>query len=190
MPSAAELAYCPLTPAEIRAANVTFMPQGVAPLRTAPTRPPMPPMPPAPAPRAVPIVDADLATIMQAETPLDAALAWAALGRKVFPVKPASAGEDAKKPYWRKGDLENGHKSATCDPDLIRSLWKSFPKADLGLAMGDGLMVLDIDTHENQPNGFDSLKLWSETLALCLPPCRLSLHRAECTWSFRFAMKP
>lgn len=66
---------------------------------------------------------------------LDAALAYAARGWAVHPLKPK-----AKTPITK-----NGCKDATTDPDQIRRWWKTYPSANIGLATGRDFFVIDID---------------------------------------------
>jgi Bifunctional DNA primase/polymerase, N-terminal/Primase C terminal 1 (PriCT-1) len=69
---------------------------------------------------------------------LDAALAWAERGVPAFPVRPGG-----KEPM-----VPGGFRSATCDPDTIRSWWSKWSDANVALACGDGLTVLDVDGPE------------------------------------------
>lgn len=70
------------------------------------------------------------------KTPLlEAALYYAERGLPVFPCRPRS-----KKPA-----TPNGFKDATTDPEIIRAWWSKNPKYNIGLAIGDGLGVLDQD---------------------------------------------
>ena len=43
--------------------------------------------------------------------------------------------------------VPNGHKNATKDPALIRSWWKQYPEANVGIVMGDvsGVFAIDLD---------------------------------------------
>jgi putative DNA primase/helicase len=66
---------------------------------------------------------------------LVAALAYATLGWRVFPLAPRS-----KRPIRRPG-----HRAATSDPQIIRAWWAANPTCNIGLATGAGLIVLDID---------------------------------------------
>ena len=74
---------------------------------------------------------------------MDAALAYAAKGIRVFPLQQNSKIPMAKWP-WKK--------IATTDPVVIRAWWELFPKANIGMAMGHGsaLDALDIDVKKGQ----------------------------------------
>ena len=66
---------------------------------------------------------------------LAAALAYAQEGWPIFPVKTNKA------PYTK-----NGVGDATTDPQKIKDYWKSWPKANIALNVGEaGMMVLDFD---------------------------------------------
>lgn len=69
---------------------------------------------------------------------MDAALAYAERGWKVFPLQP-----DAKEPY----PGSRGFQDASSDPDQIREWWTAAPDSNIGLATGrgSGLYVIDID---------------------------------------------
>lgn len=66
---------------------------------------------------------------------VNAALAYAARGWRVHPLKPRD-----KTPISR-----NGCKDATTDETQIRKWWAKFPDANIGLATGYEFFALDID---------------------------------------------
>ncbi|MHC9043319.1 bifunctional DNA primase/polymerase [Microbacterium saperdae] len=67
----------------------------------------------------------------------DAALMYTAAGLEVFPCVPG-----AKQPLTKRG-----YRDATTDPRRIRRWWAWQPTANIGIATGYGLDVLDIDVH-------------------------------------------
>ena len=75
--------------------------------------------------------------------PIDWALAYAAIGMRVFPVKAD------KKPLTK-----HGLKDATTDAAQINAWWRSQPYADIGWAVPPGIVVLDADVGK----GADGLK--------------------------------
>lgn len=88
-------------------------------------------------------------------SPLDAALAYAAVGMKVFPCQEKDGGGyKMKAPY-----IAGGFKSASDDPEQIRQWWAAFPNALIGMVTGQeaGLMVVDIDVGKNK-NGLQSFE--------------------------------
>ena len=72
-------------------------------------------------------------------TPLEYALAYAAIGWHVFPLA-----RGMKKPM---GNLAvRGHLDATIDPDRITAWWTADPEAGIGVAMqASGLVTVDVD---------------------------------------------
>jgi predicted P-loop ATPase len=87
---------------------------------------------------------------------LDAALAYARKGWRVFPIhsiregrcscgKPHDASQNGKHPRTRQG-----FKDATADPAQIARWWSRWPDANIGIATGSGLAVIDLDG----PDGF------------------------------------
>jgi hypothetical protein len=77
---------------------------------------------------------------------LEAVLDYAEYGLRVLP-----AGPD-KRPR-----VQGGHKVATRNPGLLCDWWAKWPDANVGVATGDGLMVLDVDNHGGLTTGFESL---------------------------------
>jgi hypothetical protein len=86
-------------------------------------------------------------------TPLDQAIAYAALRRPVFPCRWQESGR--KRPLTPRGFLD-----ASCDPAIIGKWWRRWPEALIGMPTGpaSGLVVLDIDIKDSRANGFDSLE--------------------------------
>jgi predicted P-loop ATPase len=64
-----------------------------------------------------------------------AAAQYAAKGYRVFPLEPRG-----KTPR-----TEHGVKDATTDADQVSKWWRAIPDANIGIATGNGLLVLDID---------------------------------------------
>lgn len=77
------------------------------------------------------------------ETLKEWAIFYASKGWRVFP-----CGQD-KKPLVQGGCL-----SATADYEIVRRWWTVFPDANIGIATGDGLAVVDIDQAET-PEGVE-----------------------------------
>lgn len=75
------------------------------------------------------------------------ALQYAEKGWPVFPC-------NGKKPY-----TEHGYKDATTDPDIIRKYWEKYPNANIGFAVPENIVVLDVDIKHDQG------KYGDETLA-------------------------
>src|SRR6478735_6726558 len=86
---------------------------------------------------------------------LDDALAYAARGWPVFPLKPGE-----KVPLIAKAAGGNGCHDATTDPDQIRAWWEKHPTANIGLACGAAFWVLDVDYKgwlTDEPDGADTI---------------------------------
>lgn len=69
-----------------------------------------------------------------------AALEYASLGWRVFPLKPRE-----KKPL-----TPHGFKDGTTDRATIEAWWTRWPDANIGIATGGGLLVLDVDGLEGK----------------------------------------
>lgn len=68
----------------------------------------------------------------------DAAISYAEAGLRVLPLRP-----NRKEPY---GSLvRHGVKDASSDPVLVKRWWSLKPTANIGIATGDGLVVVDVD---------------------------------------------
>jgi hypothetical protein len=73
----------------------------------------------------------------------DAALAYAAAGYPVFPLRPSG-----KVPLIPKERGGRGVYDATIDSDRIKALWTAHPTANIGLAAGPAFWALDVDGEE------------------------------------------
>lgn len=82
---------------------------------------------------------------------LDAALGYAGRGLRVFP-----CATGAKRPL-----TPNGFKSATTNPGQLREWWASWPTANVAVATGDGLAVVDIDPRSG---GHETLRAFVENV--------------------------
>jgi putative DNA primase/helicase len=80
---------------------------------------------------------------------LDAARQYAARGWPVFPVKPR-----AKVPYFHAADLAHGLKGASTDLSLLLQWWGRWPGANVGIATGSTVVVLDVDL---RTGGYETL---------------------------------
>jgi hypothetical protein len=86
---------------------------------------------------------------------LDAALAYAERGWKVFPIWhvrdseniPCACGQGNCTQIGKHPRTPNGLLDSTDDPELIRAWWKSWPKANVGILTGEesGIVVVDED---------------------------------------------
>lgn len=92
-----------------------------------------------------------------------AALQYAEAGWRVFPIKP-----DAKAPPLTR----HGSKDATSDVFAVRRLWELTPAANIGLATGNGLAVIDVDPR----SGGVRDSAWPETLTARTPSGGLHLY--------------
>lgn len=82
----------------------------------------------------------DKAEEMPAPDLLQAALRYAKRGWPVFPLLPRD----------KKPTTKHGFKDATTDPEQIREWWTQGPDANIGIACGGELLVLDVDGPEGE----------------------------------------
>lgn len=82
---------------------------------------------------------------------------YANKGFKIFPLA-----EKSKDPF--KGS--NGFKDATSDINQIRKWWTEHPMANIGMATGNGIAVIDVDEGVSNngviKQGEESLRIWQE----------------------------
>lgn len=95
-------------------------------------------------------------------TPMSAAIAYAAMGWHVLPVRPGS-----KVPL-----IERWQERATCDVHAIRDWWQKWPKAGIGVHCGSsGLAVIDVDPRNGGTATIDAMQvergfLWDQDCAI------------------------
>jgi Virulence-associated protein E/Bifunctional DNA primase/polymerase, N-terminal/Primase C terminal 2 (PriCT-2) len=83
---------------------------------------------------------------------LEAALAYSRMSWRVFPLHTmidgkCSCGKACSSPA-KHPRTKSGFKEATDDPEQIRKWWGRYPDANIGIATGSGLVVVDIDGPE------------------------------------------
>jgi putative DNA primase/helicase len=87
---------------------------------------------------------------------LTGALELAESGLRVFPVHHAGAfgtcscGRKDCKSIAKHPRITRSQSEATNNPGQIRTWWKKWPEANIGLAAGKGLIVVDIDSPEGE----------------------------------------
>jgi hypothetical protein len=88
---------------------------------------------------------------------LEAALDYAGMGWRVFPLHSPTADEcSCGKPDCRRVGkhprTSNGLKDASTDPAIIRRWWERWPAANVGIATGpeSGVFVLDVDGKQGE----------------------------------------
>ena len=93
---------------------------------------------------------------------LDAALSYAAQGRRVFPLhwpiedKCSCGQEDCGSPA-KHPRTEHGLSDATANEAKIREWWGEQPQANIGLLMGDGLIAIDVDPRKGGDDSISDL---------------------------------
>lgn len=84
---------------------------------------------------------------------LEAALSYAEKGLPVFPLQFKS----------KVPGTTNGVKDATTDFVQINKWWQEAPYANIGIAMGNGLIAIDIDVDRDKgEDGFESIRDWEK----------------------------
>lgn len=81
---------------------------------------------------------------------VDHALQYAGRGWRIFPVHTTvsgscSCGRDCGKDAGKHPRIKSWQKTATTDPAQIERWWAKWPDANIGVATGSGLIVLDLD---------------------------------------------
>jgi hypothetical protein len=85
-------------------------------------------------------------------TPLAWALAYAAIGWRVFPIEPGE-----KRPLGRL--VPRGMLDASVDPHVIQQWWKAAPDAGIGIALApSGLVAIDVDPRNGGIETFEELQ--------------------------------
>lgn len=108
-------------------------------------------------------------------TPLQYALAYAARGWRVFPIyecretgTQCSCGSRKCASPGKHPRTKTGLKEATLDAAQIRSWWRQWPDANVGIATGNGLLVVDIDPRHGGDDSLDALReelgAWPDTV--------------------------
>lgn len=98
------------------------------------------------------------------------ALYYASLGWRVFPIKNGT----------KDGQLLKSWKNeATNDAQTVGSWWNKWPEANIGLATGGGIVVIDADApgHSkdgNGPDGIQNLKEWQAQNNKAFPATRIA----------------
>ncbi|WP_192843753.1 phage/plasmid primase, P4 family [Aureimonas sp. D3] len=112
------------------------------------------------------------------ERVLTAALAYAAAGVPVFPIKP-----------WNKRPLVSWGSESTTDSKQVLEYWSDFPGAMIGTPTGSrsGLYVIDID-EKNGKSGSASLAKLGWTVPEGMPTVRTATggRHVFCAWSDEF----
>lgn len=58
---------------------------------------------------------------------------------------------------------KNGFYDATTDAEVVKATWAKWPDSNVGIVTGEpsgGLLVIDVDVHNDGTDGFDSLAAW------------------------------
>lgn len=108
-------------------------------------------------------------------TALDYALGYAARGWRVFPIYECRAtgtqcacGNRKCTSPGKHPRVKNGVKDATVDQLAIRAWWRQWPDANVGIATGAGLLVVDIDPRHGGDETIDDLRrelgAWPDTV--------------------------
>src|SRR3954452_6085811 len=113
----------------------------------------------------------------------DHALAYAARGWPVFPLRPGE-----KVPLIPKAEGGNGCHDATCSEARIREWWTRCPAANIGLAAGPAFWVLDVDFAgflAEEPDGADTLTALQHRFGRLPPTARQYTGGLGWQWFFK-----
>jgi hypothetical protein len=94
--------------------------------------------------------DSSSPSMGQAAAPVSAVLSYAARGWPLFPLRwpidgRCSCGEDCGRNAAKHPLTKNGVHDATTDASIVRRWWRRWPQANIGVATGNGLLVVDVD---------------------------------------------
>ena len=103
-----------------------------------------------------------VATPEYPETPLEHALAYAALGFRVFPLHSmaegrCTCGDGDCRSSGKHPRTPNGARDATADAEVIRAWWQRWPTANVGLTL-EGHAVVDVDPRNDGESTLDALE--------------------------------
>jgi hypothetical protein len=102
----------------------------------------------------------------------DAAMAYAARGWPVFPLKPKG-----KEPL-----TEHGLKDATTDAKVVDAWWRQFPAANIALRTGDAFDVLDLDG----PEAVEVFRAWCADHGVDPADLRVAVSKTGKGWHYLF----
>ncbi len=108
---------------------------------------------------------------------IENALHHAQRGYRVFPLLPG-----CKEPAIPKRDGGHGCLDATTDIAIIESWWRSYPSANVGIATGRGLLVIDVDPRHNAK--------WLDSLNSLDLPQTFTVRTAGGGWHLYLATPP
>lgn len=96
------------------------------------------------------------------ETPLEHALAYAALGFRVFPLHSVAdcrctCGDGDCRSAGKHPRTPNGARDATVDADVLRTWWQQWPTANVGMTL-EGYGVVDMDPRNDGEATLDALQ--------------------------------
>lgn len=108
---------------------------------------------------------------------IDLALHHTRAGYRVFPLLP-----DRKVPAIAKRDGGNGCLDATTNIETIERWWRAYPNANVGIATGRGLLVIDVDPRKTEK--------WLQSLHELALPQTFTVRTWSGGWHLYLAMPP
>lgn len=106
----------------------------------------------------------DFTAISELDAKLDAALSYASIGWRVFPLhnmdgERCSCGHSNCHNQGKHPRTERGFKDAATDAETIRAWWSKWPNANIGIATGpeSGIVVIDVDPRHGGDDSWDNL---------------------------------